>query len=61
MKLMASMHAGIDKALGFFSDQEVRVEITETEHDTRAPEGLDAIPEDNPEFCLLYTSDAADE
>lgn len=43
------MHAGTEKALGFFSDQVVTVEITDTDQKTRSPDALVTIPDD-PDF-----------
>ena len=48
---MVGIHAGDEKALGFFTDQDsVRVEITEQPNQTRAPDPLGTIPDDDPSF-----------
>lgn len=47
---MRSMHAGADKAIGFFSDvATIKLEVSETEFATRAPSPLSAVPAEDPE------------
>jgi hypothetical protein len=57
---MHGMHAGVDKAIGFWSDvTSIKLEVAEKQFATRPPDPLTAVPAQDPEnpgFPLFLTA-----